>query len=147
MEQPRVQPGTVEQPRPATQSRTPHAWNVVLLDDNDHSYDYVIRMMQELFKLPQERAFRVARAVDKRGRAVCCTTHKELAELKRDQIHSFGRDPLIPTSAGSMSAVIEPAQDDEDGRDENGRHRDGRDRDGQDGERGRDDHPGKDARP
>jgi ATP-dependent Clp protease adaptor protein ClpS len=31
--------------------------------------------------------------------------------LKRDQIHSFGRDLLIPKCKGSMSATIEPAEE------------------------------------
>ena len=35
-------------------------------------------------------------------------TTKEHAELKRDQIHAFGKDVLIPRCAGSMSASIEP---------------------------------------
>jgi ATP-dependent Clp protease adaptor protein ClpS len=47
--------------------------------------------------------------VDTQDRAVCLTTHKEHAELKRDQIHAYGRDPRMDVSNGSMSAVIEPA--------------------------------------
>ena len=84
-------------------------WNVVLLDDDDHSYDYVIRMVQELFGLPVERAYQIAKTVDDEGRAVCMTTHRELAELKQEQVHGFAADPLVASSAGSMSAVIEPA--------------------------------------
>jgi len=90
----------VERPRP---------WNVVLLDDDDHSYDYVIRMIQELFGHPVERAYQIAKTVDGEGRAVCMTTHRELAELKQEQIHSFAADPLVASSRGPMSAVIEPA--------------------------------------
>ena len=88
----------------------PRQWNVVLLDDQDHSYEYVIRMMQTLFGHPVEKAFKIAQTVDQDGRAVCKTTHKELAELKRDQILAFGRDPLMATSKGSMTAIIEPAE-------------------------------------
>ena len=33
---------------------------------------------------------------------------REHAELKRDQIHSFGSDPGIPRCKGSMYATIEP---------------------------------------
>lgn len=85
-------------------------YNVVLLDDQDHSYDYVVRMMMELFAHPQEKAFGIAKKVDEEGRAVCLTTHKEHAELKRDQILAFGKDPLISACKGSMGAVIEPAE-------------------------------------
>ena len=103
-------PGT--QTKQATERKTkrPVPWNVVLLDDDAHSYDYVIQMMQELFAHPLERAFQLAQKVDSEGRVVCKTTHKELAELKREQIHSFGRDALIAGCKGAMSAIIEPAE-------------------------------------
>lgn len=111
---PQTRPDTRDQP----DTDQPRLWNVVLLDDDDHSYEYVIRMMQSLFGHPVEKAFRIAQTVDTQGRAVCLTTHKEHAELKRDQIHAFGRDPLMRSSKGSMSSIIEPADfgdgDDED---------------------------------
>jgi ATP-dependent Clp protease adaptor protein ClpS len=81
---------------------------VILWDDDDHSYEYVVTMMQRLFGFTIERGFLIAREVDTSGRAICLTTTKEHAELKRDQIHSFGRDNLIERSKGSMSASIEP---------------------------------------
>lgn len=83
---------------------------MVLLDDEHHTYDYVIRMMQSLFGYSVEKAFMIAKKVDTEGRAVCLTTHKEHAELKRDQILAFGRDPLMATCKGSMTAIIEPAE-------------------------------------
>jgi ATP-dependent Clp protease adaptor protein ClpS len=84
-------------------------YNVVLLNDDDHSYEYVITMLQELFGHPRERGYQMAKEVDTTGRVVVCTTSLERAELKRDQIHAYGPDPLIPRCQGSMSAEIEPA--------------------------------------
>lgn len=84
-------------------------FNVVLLDDDDHSYEYVIGMLAELFAHPMEKGFKLAKTVDKDGRAIVMTTHKELAELKRDQILAYGADVRIASSKGSMSATIEPA--------------------------------------
>ena len=86
----------------------PKLWNVILLDDDDHSYEYVIRMMMELFHKPMERAYEMAKEVDATGRVICTTTHKELAELKQEQVHSFGKDGLIASCKGAMSAVLEP---------------------------------------
>lgn len=71
-------------------------YNVVLLDDDDHTYDYVIEMLMKLFGHPQEKAFRMAEEVDATGRVIVFTTTLEHAELKRDQIHSYGPDPRIP---------------------------------------------------
>ena len=53
----------------------------------------------------------MAKQVDRTGRSIVCTTHKERAELKRDQILSFGCDFRIATCKGSMQAVVEPAPD------------------------------------
>lgn len=91
-------------PRPRKQPR----YHVVLWDDDDHSYDYVIRMMRELFGHEAERGMQIAVSVDTTGRAICLTTTREHAELKRDQIHAYGRDRLIARCQGAMSATIEP---------------------------------------
>lgn len=108
-----TQTQTKTDPKPAGTSQ-PRWWNVVLLNDEDHTYDYVIRMVQNLFAHPKEKAFKIAKAVDTDGRAICLTTHKEHAELKRDQILAFGRDPLMLSSKGSMTSIIEPAMGDAD---------------------------------
>ncbi len=94
---------------PATAPK-PWRWHVVLLDDDSHTYDYVVRMLQELFGKNREVAYNIAVRVDKDGRAILMTTHREHAELKREQINGFGRDPLMATSRGPMSAVLEPAE-------------------------------------
>ena len=85
-------------------------WNVVLIDDDDHTYEYVMKMLNRLFGHPFERAFAIAHLVDTHGRAVCQTTHKELAELRVQQIRGFGPDVLMAESTSSMLAVIEPAE-------------------------------------
>jgi len=102
--------------RPRTEE--PWLWAVVLLDDDDHSYEYVIEMMQTVFAAPLPKAFQTAKKVDSEGRAVCLITHKEHAELKRDQILSFGPDKRIASCAGSMTAIIEPAAGDDDDEDD-----------------------------
>jgi ATP-dependent Clp protease adaptor protein ClpS len=92
------------------QTRRQPPYHVILLNDDDHTYEYVIEMLKDLFGHPVEKGFLLAREVDTTGRAVVCTTSLERAELKRDQIHAYGPDPRIPRCAGSMQAVIEPAE-------------------------------------
>lgn len=99
--------------------KQPRMWNVVLLDDQDHSAEYVVGMMQQLFRHPLEHAIKITETVDKDGRAICMTTHREHAELKVEQIHHFGADPTIKECRGAMNAVVEPAElggDDDDQR-------------------------------
>lgn len=84
-------------------------YNVVLLNDDDHSYEYVITMLQKLFGYPPEKGFLMAEEVDTTGRVIVYTGPLEWAELKRDQIHAYGPDKNIPRCQGSMSAELEPA--------------------------------------
>jgi ATP-dependent Clp protease adaptor protein ClpS len=85
-------------------------YHVILLNDDDHSYEYVILMLRDLFGHPVERGFEMAKEVDSEGRAIVLTTTREHAELKVDQIHAYGPDPNIERCKGSMSAVAEPAE-------------------------------------
>ncbi len=93
-----------KQDKPKRQPR----YNVILWNDDDHTYAYVVVMLQTLFGHPVEKGYQMACEVDTRGRVIVLTTTKEHAELKRDQIHAFGKDDLIEGCKGSMSATIEP---------------------------------------
>ncbi len=85
-------------------------YNVILLNDDDHTFHYVIAMLKQLFGYPEEKGYQMAVEVDATGRVIVLTTTMEHAELKRDQIHAFGADPLSSKDCkGSMSAMIEPA--------------------------------------
>jgi len=91
-------PKTKRQPR----------FHVILWNDDDHTYEYVIHMMKKLFGHPEVMGMKIASEVDRSGRVICLTTTREHAELKRDQIHAYGRDALLDRCKGSMSASIEP---------------------------------------
>ena len=84
-------------------------YRVVLLDDNDHTYDYVIEMLQKIFIFTLDQAYRHAEEVDRAGRTVLIVCELREAEFARDQIHAYGPDWRLPRSQGSMSAIVEPA--------------------------------------
>ena len=84
-------------------------FHVVLLDDDEHTYDYVIEMLQDLFFLSVEGALQHAIEVDTTGRTVVITCERPQAEFAQQQIHGYGADPRMPKSKGSMSAVLVPA--------------------------------------
>ena len=83
-------------------------YHVILLDDDEHTYDYVVEMLQALFFLPVETAYQHAVEVDTKGRTIVITCERPHAEFARDQIHGYGADPRMPKSKGSMKAVIQP---------------------------------------
>ena len=92
-------------------SRQP-PYNVILHDDDDHTYAYVIEMLGKIFAHSKEKAYLMAKEVDTTGRVIVDTTTLERAELKRDQIHAYGADWRLKRCKGSMRATIEPAVND-----------------------------------
>ena len=84
-------------------------WHVILLNDDLHSFEYVIEMLASVFGYDLEKGYRMAKEVDENGRVIVATVHKELAELRLEQILEYGPDPSMPESPGSMQAEIQPA--------------------------------------
>jgi len=82
-------------------------YRVVLLDDDEHTYDYVMEMLQMLFCMSATDAYQHAVEVDSTGRTPVITCELPAAEYARDQIHAYGADWRMEKSKGSMSAVIE----------------------------------------
>jgi len=94
---------------PVRQGRRQPRYNVLLWDSDAHTFDYVEKMLRELFGHEKEQCREIAKTVDAEGRAVVLTTTREHAELKRDQIHAYGKDNL-EGSKGSMWSTIEPIE-------------------------------------
>ena len=106
---------TIPTTRPATREQVEHdaqlepRFQLVLLDDNDHTHEYVIELLGHVLGYGPEKSFVLARVVDTQGRAIVETgSHAQVTRHQR-QIHAFGADPRLPRSAGSMSAIVEPA--------------------------------------
>ncbi|MDQ6664616.1 MAG: ATP-dependent Clp protease adaptor ClpS [Acidobacteriota bacterium] len=113
MAQTTTSPGIAPAPTPGMdileeRERSP-LYRVVLLDDDDHTYDYVIEMLQKIFIFTVEEAFHHAEEVDANGRTVLVTCDLPQAEFGRDQVLAYGPDWRLARSKGSMSAIVEPA--------------------------------------
>src|SRR5215831_13551474 len=83
--------------KPDRKKREVPRYHVILWDSDGHSYEYVEKMLRELFGHSQEEC-----------RVIVLTTTREHAELKRDQIHAYGKDENIRGCKGSMHATVEP---------------------------------------
>ena len=84
-------------------------YHVILLNDDDHTFDYVIEMLQAVFGFPYATALAHTMEADSTGSSIVLTTNLEEAEQKRDQIHAYGPDWRLPQSRGSVAALVEPA--------------------------------------
>jgi ATP-dependent Clp protease adaptor protein ClpS len=65
---------------------------VVVLNDDLHSFDYVIHTFQKVFGYAPEKCFQLAMQIHEQGRGIVWSGPKEVAELKRDLIRSAGPD-------------------------------------------------------
>lgn len=97
---PRVQPQTSP---PALEP----PWHVILHDDDTHTHEYVVEMLGAVLGHSPELALKMAREVHASGRVIVATVHKELAELRQQQIEEFGPDKRVPECRSSMRATIE----------------------------------------
>lgn len=93
-----------------TDSEIEPPYHLILLDDNEHTYAYVIHMVGAIFGYGREKAFAIACVVDSQGQAILMTASKDEVLLKQEAVHAFGADPAMPESKGSMTAIIEPAK-------------------------------------
>jgi len=94
---------------PETRPKRQPPYAVVVLNDDDHTYPYVIDVLCRFCGHTVEKAFKLAEQIDKTGRAVVWTGTLEVAELKRDQIRGMGPDfyAMNPVTY-PLGVVLEP---------------------------------------
>ncbi len=100
---------------PETEERTDEEeeleklYNVIILNDDDHTIDYVVEMLQAVFGFDVQTALDRTMEAHNTGSSVVWTCGLTEAEKKRDQVHAYGPDWRMPNSHGSVTALVEPA--------------------------------------
>ena len=84
-------------------------YHVIILNDDEHTFDYVIEMLQAVFGFTYAGALAHTLEADSTGSSIVLTCTLEEAEHKRDLVHAYGPDWRMPTSRGSVAALVEPA--------------------------------------
>jgi ATP-dependent Clp protease adaptor protein ClpS len=84
-------------------------YHVIILNDDEHTVDYVVEMLQAVIKMSASAALECTLEADRTGSSIVSTCGLEEAENKRDRIHAYGPDWRMPNSRGSVSALVEPA--------------------------------------
>src|SRR5262249_12223371 len=86
------------EPDRVTKTQRQPPYNVVILNDEEHTFDYVIDLLVKIFRHSLPTAQELTWRIHSTGRAIVYTTHKEKAELKRDQVLAWGPDPRMSVS-------------------------------------------------
>lgn len=84
-------------------------YHVIILNDEEHTFEYVIEMLQSVFAFPYATAVAHTLEAHTTGSSIVITCGLQEAEQKRDQIHAYGPDWRMPNSRGSVAALVEPA--------------------------------------
>ena len=92
-----------------TDTRREKLYHVIILNDDEHSYEYVIEMLQSVFGISNAAAIAHTIEADTTGSSIVMTGALEEAERKRDGVHAYGPDWRMPNSRGSVAALVEPA--------------------------------------
>lgn len=92
-----------------TDSPGPH-FRLVLLNDNTHSYQYVIDLLASVFGMSIEKAFVLTRAVDQTGRAVVFIGDAVEVEERINRVLAAGPDPLLKISTGPLQVLVEEVE-------------------------------------
>jgi ATP-dependent Clp protease adaptor protein ClpS len=91
------------EPRPKTQAPC----KVILFNDEEHTYDYVVEMLTHASRLSRENAFRCAVEVDLTGRTNVHYGTRVECEGVVARIAAYGPDHRLPQSMSSMNAEIQ----------------------------------------
>lgn len=90
---PTAPPQEQTQRKPAPSKPKPQPpYAVVLENDDDHTFEYVIELLQRVFGYDLAKAFELTKTVHETGEAVVWSGTMEVAELKRDQVRGYGPD-------------------------------------------------------
>ena len=85
-------------------------YNVILDNDDHHSFEFVVDVLRKALGYSQERAFQLTMQAHTSGRSVVWSGSKEVAELRVDQIRTFQEIRASDQAKlGPLSCTIEPA--------------------------------------
>jgi len=91
-------------------NKTMPRWNVILFNTDTHTFQYVIELLCKIFNKTFDDAKKLAMQIHEEGQAIVDVTTKERAELKKEQVASFGADPHLSKSKGPIPCEIEPVE-------------------------------------
>ncbi|HEX2611967.1 MAG TPA: ATP-dependent Clp protease adaptor ClpS [Fibrobacteria bacterium] len=90
-----------------TEIRADRACKVLLYNDEEHTYDYVVEMLSHACGLSREKAFRCAVEVDLTGRTIVYFGTRPACKAVAEKIKAYGPDHRLPQSMSSMKAEVQ----------------------------------------
>ena len=96
--------GTGVKERTETREQEPTPFQVVLLNDDYSTMDFVVEVLEGVFQRSPAEAYRIMMEVHVKGRAIAGVYPFEIAETKADKVGELARDAGFP-----LRAIVEEA--------------------------------------
>ena len=87
----------------STKDKLSKLYHVIILNDDDHTFDYVIEMLQAVFGFPYATALAHTMEADATGSSIVLTTNLEEAEQKRDFLKKIGSNLQVANKTLSVT--------------------------------------------
>ncbi len=84
-------------------------YNVILLNDDHHTQEFVVAVLMKVLGCAPERAHQLMMEAHTSGRCIIWTGTREVAELKVEQVQTFHEVRGNDQQLGPLGCVIEPA--------------------------------------
>ncbi|HYV38977.1 MAG TPA: ATP-dependent Clp protease adaptor ClpS [Gemmataceae bacterium] len=91
-----------------TKTRLLPPYNVILDNDDFHSFEFVLEVLRKVLGCTEQRAFQLTEEAHTKGRAVIWSGAKEVAEFKLEQVQSC-HETRGSLKLGPLSCSLEPA--------------------------------------
>lgn len=92
----------VQEARPKL--KQPPLYRVILLNDDYTPMEFVVEVLETFFGMDRSRATQIMLHVHTRGKGVCGTYSRDIAETKVDQVNAYSRQHQHP-----LLCQMEPA--------------------------------------
>jgi len=93
----------------ATEPRLLPPYNVILENDDFHSFEFVVMVLSKALGCSFDRSVQYTLEAHETGQSVVWTGSKEVAELKLEQLTTFHEERADGRKFGPLSCRIEPA--------------------------------------
>lgn len=82
--------------RDKVSTKEPGMYKVILVNDDFTTMDFVVAILESIFKKSPAEAVQIMLQVHNRGRGVCGVYAKQIAEAKVEQVHRKARSEGFP---------------------------------------------------
>lgn len=84
--------------------KKPPLYNVMLMNDDYTPMEFVVDVLERFFRHDRAKSTQIMLEVHTRGKAVCGTYTRDIAETKTEQVNDYSREHQHP-----LLCVVEPA--------------------------------------